>query len=186
MKEKYKEELDRIINLHLEEFVENIKKLSVKYKVNTNKNECYEIISKCYIKINDRIENDKLNINTSMKHYFGMMTYNLYYDYLKEKSKNKDLVYIPNLNYILEETEIETDEIEHQKLILDILSNLSNILTKSQFDIFIKKTINNKSCKAISQELNTPYRWTTDEYREAKRIVLEHYGDWYKKINKNV
>ena len=57
---------------------------SVLARVNISKNECYEIISQSYIKINDRIENNKLDIK-NMKHYFGMTTYNLYYDLLKEE-----------------------------------------------------------------------------------------------------
>jgi hypothetical protein len=180
----YKKELDDIINKHFDEYVKNIKNQARKYQTNVTNQECQDIISNCYIKLCDKIENNNLTITTNMKHYFGMMTYNAYFDYLKEKPK---IILVPLKSYQFQDLPYEEgdiDEQEHQKLILEIIQNLSTILTKQQFDIFIKRTINNKTCKEICIEMDLPYRKTTKEFSLAKEIILEKYGTWYEKINK--
>ena len=177
-------ELDYLVNNHMDEYIKNIKNMGKKYRKNVNENDAIEIISQCYIKCYERIEREG-NI-TNLKGYFGMMTYNLFCDQLKIDTKEANRYFNIDVDWIADENSIETtelDEIENQKLILDIFNKLNEVITPLQFNIFINKNINKKSCKKISIEFNLPYRFVTAQYQIAKACIEDNFLEKYKKIN---
>lgn len=180
-----KDKIDNILKENITEYIANIKKIGAKNKRYMSTDECCEIINDCYIKIIERFNNNKLDVKINLKHYFGQMTYNRFYDFVKEESKSKLSTLTLNINdesLINEDVDNNVDnEKDNLLLILNILEKLSEILTPLQFNIFIMKSINKKSCKKISLEMGINYRKVTNIFNKSQSIINKEFGENWKK-----
>lgn len=159
-----KNDLDNMLSKEYSKLTKNIIGKSFNLKNPIDDDFAQEIISETYLKILKKIEEQKLLKNT-LENYFGLSTYNLLIDKLKNKSKqmymSEELSYSNTLSqkYFMDDSkELINEHADQLRKINDIL-NWSKDLTEEERVILFERSINGvKSYQKLAKMYGYNYR----------------------------
>ncbi len=134
-----------------------------------NKEDAEDILQETFVTFLSNI--DKVKLHGAPLGYLFKISYNLAQDYHRKKSKVSELD-------PLQEERITADEKDESSL-TELMSKISLLLSKKEYQIFILKALHDYSHQEIAKILNRPLGTITWSYQQAVKKLKKGLGTAY-------
>lgn len=174
---KILQELKKGNHSAFEEIFERFSKPLFQFSLSYLKSEevAEDIVQEVFIKIwNNRKE---LKTDTSFQSYLFTIALNAVRKYFNQLSRTNELKHNVLLDLSRQKTDFD-DRADYQ-LLLDKLSELINQMPEKRREVFIKKKIEEKSLKEISEELNITTKTVEYHITEAMKFLKKEFEKFH-------